>query len=233
MRLKSETDDSVGANGPRPQGVGAENIQIPHGSHGTLPLATSLRNRGTSSNGQTYDRSHVTGASSSTTSSHNGGMMHPNPPPSPMSHAPTGTGSRRMHQSTYSLGRNSHRQQTSHHWGRDHTTPYNRGYRTRNKPPPPTPASTDFNEESESSYAHYHGHALMGGNGGYDSEYYVGVTSRPHPPTPRSQYDLSDYGPEEDLMYPDEAIAFIPPPPTRCGSPPAEDDEDDEDLLDQ
>ena len=198
----------------------------PSSNHGTLPLATSgPRNRATSSNAQTYDRSHVTGASSSTTSSHNGvHPIHPNPPPSPISALPNFNSNPRrqpyLHQSTHSLGRNRPRSG----WSRDQSG-YQSGYRThRMGGPPPTPASTDLNDESESSYAHYQG-GLNVGNG-YESEYYGAVASRPHPPTPRSQY--SDYCPEEEpLMYPDLGNAFAPPPPTRCGSPPLEAEEDD------
>ena len=103
-----------------------------------------------------------------------------------------------------------------------------RDYQVKNRPPPPTPATTDINDESESGYGLFggqrnatHGYSLWG----YDSEYYGGMASRPHPPTPRSQYDVSDYGLEEDtLVYPEEEIAFIPPPPSRCDTPPLEDD---------
>merc|ERR1719361_361963 len=121
---KSE-NNSPASNGPRAQGVGAENHQ--HGLGHTLPLASSQprNHRGgvQSSNTQTYDRSHVTGASSSTASSHG---IRPNPPPSPSYTMHTerpglyypGEPSSIVqgvhpihghHPSTHSLGRSSHR----------------------------------------------------------------------------------------------------------------------------
>lgn len=195
--------------GPRPQGVGAP-TPSEHLTHGTLPLASSQhRNRLASSNTQPYDRSHVTGASSSTASSHGG--LHHNPPPS-MASVRLNHG--HHHNSMHSLGRNHRRPRTGY-----------RDYHVKNMPPPPTPASTDINEESESGYAHFgHHHYPVFSSGGYDSEYYGGMASRPHPPTPRSQYDVSDYG-DDTLVYPEEEIAFIPPPPSRCETPPAPDED--------
>ena len=166
---KSE-NDSPTSNGPRAQGVGAENLQG-HGlaGHGTLPLAASQpRNHRTSSNTQTYDRSHVTGASSSTASSHG---IRPNPPPSPSytmrtehtvnrhfnpDHLPNvQAGPRQIHghyRSTHSVAPSSRRtHHSSHHnpWPQDlgsHQRGHH-GHRIRKNDPPPTPASTDYNED--------------------------------------------------------------------------------------
>ena len=237
MQKGKSENNSPGSNGPRAQGVGAENHQ--HGLGHTLPLASSQprNHRGgvQSSNTQTYDRSHVTGASSSTASSHG---IRPNPPPSPSytmhterpSHYYPGDPNvqgmppihHHHHPSTHSLARRSHRTHQSSHY-RDHP------HRRKNDPPP-TPATTDVNDESESGYP-YFGNDLPRHHpgGGYDSEYY-GVSQPParaHPPTPRSQFDNSDVGTDHEYDHYHrytEGSPFIPPPPTRSGSPTQEDD---------
>lgn len=219
---------------PRAQGVGAEtNTGTLQGSQmGTLgrPLATSApahRNRVTSSNAQTYDRSHVTGASSSTASSHNGHYQR-DPPPSVITDVNLNRNPRRIHQnhhqSMHSLGRPQGSRSRGQH-GHQYLTGYH-NYHV--KPHPPTPASTDINDVSESDYGHFESTRRWRDGGGYDSEY-GGVASRPHPPTPRTEYDVSDYYcPEEveTLVYPEaEEIAYIPPPP--CNTPPPEFEEND------
>ena len=228
---KGKTEaDSPASNGPRAQGVGAENHHHSIG-HGSRPLASSQprNHRVSSSNAQTYDRSHVTGASSSTASSHG---IRPGPPPSPSytmrteQHYPeqrVQVGHHHHHHSTHSLGRSSHR---SHHYPqaswqpRDQSTlsHHHRIHNNRRKnDPPPTPASTEYEayEESESSYRpHYGGHGSHFDHrghhghlvGGYDSENY-GVSqhyppARAHPPTPRSQdEDYSDVGIDQEVDY--------------------------------
>ncbi|KAK0099194.1 hypothetical protein PV326_000031 [Microctonus aethiopoides] len=85
-----------------------------------------------SSIGSSYDRSHITGASSSTRGSSAGGYPHEtlNPPPSPATTA----------NSTRCSSSNASRYR-----------PY-RHYRTINQPPPPTPCSTDVCDESDCNY---------------------------------------------------------------------------------
>ncbi|XP_076640079.1 low-density lipoprotein receptor-related protein 6 isoform X1 [Colletes latitarsis] len=79
-----------------------------------------------------YDRSHITGASSSTRGSSAGGYPQEtlNPPPSPATTA----------NSTRCSSSNASRYK-----------PY-RHYRSINQPPPPTPCSTDVCDESDSNY---------------------------------------------------------------------------------
>ncbi|XP_011154181.1 low-density lipoprotein receptor-related protein 6 isoform X2 [Harpegnathos saltator] len=85
-----------------------------------------------SSLGSSYDRSHITGASSSTRGSSAGGYPQEtlNPPPSPATIA----------SSTRCSSSNASRYK-----------PY-RHYRSINQPPPPTPCSTDVCDESDSNY---------------------------------------------------------------------------------
>ncbi|XP_047359021.1 low-density lipoprotein receptor-related protein 6 [Vespa velutina] len=85
-----------------------------------------------SSIGSSYDRSHITGASSSTRGSSTGGYPQEtlNPPPSPATTA----------NSTRCSSSNASRYK-----------PY-RYYRSINQPPPPTPCSTDVCDESDSNY---------------------------------------------------------------------------------
>ncbi|XP_003704485.2 low-density lipoprotein receptor-related protein 6 [Megachile rotundata] len=85
-----------------------------------------------SSIGSSYDRSHITGASSSTRGSSAGGYPQEtlNPPPSPATTA----------NSTRCSSSNASRYK-----------PY-RHYRSINQPPPPTPCSTDVCDESDTNY---------------------------------------------------------------------------------
>ncbi|XP_015518016.1 low-density lipoprotein receptor-related protein 6 isoform X1 [Neodiprion lecontei] len=91
-----------------------------------------LSNLNGSSIGSSYDRSHITGASSSTRGSSAGSYPQEtlNPPPSPA----TTANSTRYSSSNASRYR-----------------PY-RHYRQINQPPPPTPCSTDVCDESDSNY---------------------------------------------------------------------------------
>ena len=167
-----------------------------------------------------YDRNHITGASSSTT---NGSSLvgYPlNPPPSP---ATTATSTRC----------NSYR-------------PY-RHYKVINQPPPPTPCSTDVCDESDSNYtSKSNGGSNSGGGGGgiaansrltgasgsnaagnggkqqryhrYEREPY------PPPPTPGSHYH-SDIGimPESCPPSPGSRSSTyfspLPPPPSPVPTP--------------
>ncbi|XP_052903013.1 low-density lipoprotein receptor-related protein 6 [Anopheles moucheti] len=181
--------------------------------------------------GGSYDRNHITGASSSTT---NGSSLigYPlNPPPSPATTAG-------------STGRYCN---SSYH-------PY-KHYKIINQPPPPTPCSTDACDESDSNYTSKsnrsqrcggghgsgttgggtsssvgsgsgrHGHDGRGSLPGkykdrcYDPEPY------PPPPTPRSHYhsDIGGMLPESCPPSPSSRSSTyfspLPPPPSPVPSP--------------
>jgi low density lipoprotein receptor-related protein 5/6 len=188
---------------------------------------------GGSSNGIAYDRSHVTGASSSTTSSSNYPRDFLNPPPSP---ATTVANRREMpqhaarqHQSMHSLPR-SHR-----HRGRLSNRPHvgRSMHHVHHPPPPPTPYSTDFNEESDyggigTSGPHFPS-AANSTHGGYESsDVYADHLGFNHPP-PTPQY-LSDDGetspppsplPEENTFF----LTQPPPSPDPSAGPPYDNDD--------
>lgn len=112
-----------------------------------------------------YDRNHITGASSSTT---NDSSMTPYPPIDPPPSVASGSVSRRR--------------------------PY-KNYRIINQPPPPTPCSTDVNDESDSNYTSKSNTSKSANGGiklsshgqyQYDSDPY------PPPPTPGSHYHSGD-----------------------------------------
>lgn len=130
-----------------------------------------------SNNGLAYDRNHVTGASSSSSSMTHYPQETLNPPPSPVT---------------------DHSQCTFDHCCSMSHSPMSstmksyKHYRTRNRPPPPTPCSTDVCDDSEpyqsmSSSCGRHKYCPSKGLSDYtyDSDPY------PPPPTPRSYY-LSD-----------------------------------------
>ena len=190
--------------------------------------------QGGSSNGMLYDRSHVTGASSSSSS----GFRHQctNPPPSPSTTIrppahirtlPNPAHHHHTHGHHRSLNSLSRRQQQQH---RGPSSAY-RYYTHRTNPPAPvpTPCSTDINEEESDSYAapiphQMRPHFPSAANSvvGYDdSESYMGGGAvGPHCEgdggyNSPSNY-LSDYGGgfEEDL--PEERDEYLP------GTPPDE-----------
>lgn len=240
-KQKEAKDDMAGKDdGSRGEPAGTDVVHplVNSHHHHTMPARSSGGNqshqnqqpRAGSSNGQTYDRNQLTGASSSTASSRGHAVPHPSPTTT------VAVMQRYQHHSMNSLPtRQRHRP-------RGPNPPY-RHYRTINQPPPPTPASTDLNDElSEGNYAFSTGHmphypSAANSVVGYDSEYYSEnpAFGRPHPPTPRSQYGMSDYGPEDeqqqmyhddDTMYhhssplPDEDDSFFSgPPPSREPSP--------------
>ncbi|GAB6033222.1 Low-density lipoprotein receptor- protein 6 [Chamberlinius hualienensis] len=112
-----------------------------------------------------YSRSHVTGASSSSS----GATRYPqetlNPPPSPV----------------------TDKSQYSTHLCAAHMPSYlfhqsYRHYRTRNIPPPPTPCSTDVCDDSEP----------CGNRSRYQSDFKYEFDPYPPPPTPRSHYMSED-----------------------------------------
>ncbi|XP_066992022.2 low-density lipoprotein receptor-related protein 6 [Anabrus simplex] len=205
---------SVGKGVAKP-GAGADAVRL------------SMLN-GSTTTSNSYDRSHITGASSSTTE---GGVPHGapllvssssllcypretlNPPPSP---ATTADSNRRMHHNY-----------NEDYWcsssGASKYRPY-RHYRAINQPPPPTPCSTDVCDESDSNYPlPHHGRARYYAPPGseYDSDPF------PPPPTPRSHYH-SDGGmfPSSCPPSPSSTVGRsstyfnpLPPPPSPVPSP--------------
>lgn len=152
-----------------------------------------------------YDRNHITGASSSTTNGSSFKGYPLNPPPSP---ATTAASTR------YSGYR-----------------PY-RHYKTINQPPPPTPCSTDVCDESDSIYTsknhhhhlHHHHHYRSNGDSGGTHSGSSGSKSRyrydpepyPPPPTPRSHYhsDMPESCPPSPSSRSSTYFAPLPPPPS-------------------
>jgi low density lipoprotein receptor-related protein 5/6 len=193
---------------------------------------------GGSSNGIAYDRSHVTGASSSTTSSSNFPRDFSNPPPSPATVVANSVTQRqqppRQHQSMHSLPRSRH-----HRGGR---MAANRQYNGRSShhihhpPPPPTPYSTDFNEESDygvgPSGPNYPS-AANSTHGGYESsDAYAEHLGFNNPP-PLTPHYYSDYVNENSCPpspTPEENTFFLtqpPPSPVPSVSPLDDDEEND------
>jgi len=172
--------------------VGAE----PHASGGSV-----ISPIGGSSNGLLYDRSHLTGASSTagTSSSGNGhgALCGPGPPPSPATSV--GTKLSRLATSTNA------KRKTVFNAG----LPTGYKYYTHRTAPPCTPCSTDINDES-------------------DSLAYSALPHRPHFPSragsiapSRTGYDSETYGIEEfhtfsggELPSLQERGRYAPPPTT-------------------
>ncbi|XP_011066151.1 PREDICTED: low-density lipoprotein receptor-related protein 6 isoform X2 [Acromyrmex echinatior] len=119
----------------KPMFVSQKNNRKDGGASGGLKVgmeAIRMSMLNGSSLGSSYDRSHITGASSSTRGSSAGGYPQEtlNPPPSPAT----------IVSSTRCSSSNASRYK-----------PY-RHYRSINQPPPPTPCSTDVCDESDSNY---------------------------------------------------------------------------------
>lgn len=123
---------------------------------------------GSSSSCQLYDRSHVTGASSSSSSGPGYPQETLNPPPSPAtdtrSHCTEPyccTVSGQSHKShTLSHSRSNRGPHTGHSRLSSSSQVYStlrsyKHYKARNQPPPPTPCSTDNFEESDSNVAYH------------------------------------------------------------------------------
>ena len=156
--------------------------------------------RPASSIGLTYDRSHVTGASSSTASSQGFNRHHQlqQHPPSPATTAYNDLRNRSQYQHRHELPRTST-------LGRDFPPRSHHG-RVKNyyhqKPHNTTPASTDFEADN---YSGLPSRTISEFQGGYatqdDSEYY-GQFARQHPPTPQQVqsdfYNRSDDDDEEE-----------------------------------
>lgn len=176
----------VGNVGERTAGVGAPSnlgnsaVDLPTGrvhsvcKNGGTVIDGAPVGIGSNSSCQLYDRSHVTGASSSSSSGPGYPQETLNPPPSPAtdirSHCTEpyccNGGSGQSHKShTLSHGRQSGRGHHSHlgHHPRLAGTSNQvystlrsyKHYKARNQPPPPTPCSTDNFEESDSQIAYH------------------------------------------------------------------------------
>lgn len=195
---------------------------------GNDAVRMSMLNGSTTSN--SYDRSHITGASSSTTEGGPNGapllvsssslLCYPretlNPPPSP---ATTADSNRKLHH-------NYNEDYCCSSSGASRYRPY-RHYRAINQPPPPTPCSTDVCDESDSNYpppsrGRQRYYAPPGSE--YDSDPF------PPPPTPRSHYHSDGGGvgglpsscpPSPSSTAGRSSTYFnpLPPPPSPAPSP--------------
>ncbi|XP_058464924.1 low-density lipoprotein receptor-related protein 6 [Malaya genurostris] len=213
----SEPKEDQAAAPLSPGGIN-KNIRVSKLSSVADAVRMSTLNSRNSTN--SYDRNHITGASSSTT---NGSSLigYPlNPPPSPA----TTAGSAR-----YSSSYN----------------PY-KHYKIINQPPPPTPCSTDVCDESDSNYTCKSGRSRdrigmtsgsLGGGGTSSSSGRGGVKYKNHnsdrydsepyppPPTPRSHYhsDVGGMLPESCPPSPSSRSSTyfspLPPPPSPVPSP--------------
>lgn len=156
----------------------------------TLNSRTSVAN--------SYDRNHITGASSSTTNGSSFIGYPTNPPPSPVT-------------TVTSTRCNSYR-------------PY-RHYKVINQPPPPTPCSTDICDESDSNYTSKSnggsGERSSAGAGGTSKvRYRFERDPYPPPPTPGSHYHsdvggtLADSCPPSPSSRSSTYFSPLPPPPS-------------------
>lgn len=198
---------------------------------------------GGSSNGLLYDRSHVTGASSSTTSSAGFPNECYGPPPSPTTTVPRNPSlSSRSHmfgshhhghqKSTHSLSRRSRGPDLAYNY-------YSQQRRKPHYPPRPTPCTTDNNDESDATaiYASYQQPSqrplycsAANSTVGYDSESYDPHMESYYPSNGEGMFE------QEDLPCPDspsqERTFFLeslpePPPPSRVPSPTPQDSPSD------
>jgi len=198
-----------------------------------------------SSNGLLYDRSHVTGASSTagTSSSGHGGPSHGHPP-SPA----TSIGTRLSRIGPSSSAASRHHHQLGKRTGSAFNVGMPTGYKyyTHRAAPPCTPCSTDINDESDSlAYSvlphrpHFPSRAGSVAPNGYDSETYCmesySAAELPslqergrYAPPPSTPFYLSDYGDQETSGAPSpntERSYFLNPsclpgpPPSRVPSP--------------
>lgn len=205
------------ANEPKDDGTGDplspglhKNVRVSKIASVADAVRMSTLNSRTSMN--SYDRNHITGASSSTTNCSSLIGYPLNPPPSP---ATTATSTRC----------NSYR-------------PY-RHYKVINQPPPPTPCSTDVCDESDSNYT---SKSNGGSGGAGASIALVATSSNgrqgsstkaryryerepyPPPPTPGSHYH-SDIGHMPDSCPPSPSsrgstyFSPLPPPPSPVPTP--------------
>uniref|UniRef100_A0A672MHT7 Low-density lipoprotein receptor-related protein 6-like n=1 Tax=Sinocyclocheilus grahami TaxID=75366 RepID=A0A672MHT7_SINGR len=200
------TNDFV-VHGPPPVPLG----YVPHpGSlSGSLPgmsrgksVIGSLSIMGGSS-GPPYDRAHVTGASSSSSSSTKGPYFPPilNPPPSPATV---------RSQYTMEFGYSSNSPSTHRSY---------RPYNYRHFAPPTTPCSTDVCD-SDYTPGRRAPHASSAAAKGYTSDLNYDSEPLPPPPTPRSQYLSAEENCESCPPSPYTERSYshhlYPPPPSPC-----------------
>ncbi|KAM5263343.1 low-density lipoprotein receptor-related protein 6 isoform 5-T5 [Ctenodactylus gundi] len=184
---------------------------VPHPSSlsGSLPgmsrgksMISSLSIMGGSS-GPPYDRAHVTGASSSSSSSTKGTYFPTilNPPPSPATE--------RSHY-TMEFGYSSNSPST-------HRSYSYRPYSYRHFAPPTTPCSTDV---CDSDYAPSRRMTSVATAKGYTSDLNYDSEPVPPPPTPRSQYLSAEENYESCPPSPYTERSYshhlYPPPPSPC-----------------
>lgn len=177
-----------------PLSPGGNNKQVRVSKLASVADAVRMSTLNSRNSANSYDRNHITGASSSTT---NGSSLigYPlNPPPSPATTA------------------GSARYNTYH--------PY-KHYKIINQPPPPTPCSTDVCDESDSAYTSKSRRSYRGdGRTKYKNETRYDSEPYPPPPTPRSHYYHSDVGilPESCPPSPSSRSSTyfspLPPPPS-------------------
>ena len=156
-----------------------------------------------------YDRNHVTGASSSSST----GTQYPqetlNPPPSPVTERSAYTGGVGHYCSSHSVS--TVRSARKHH--RPHRSRHHHHHHNHIPPPPTTPCSTDVCEDSEpypaKRFRYYFNNSLV--ELSYDSDPY------PPPPTPRRYFsdDVScPPSPSTERSY----FNPYPPPPSPVGN---------------
>lgn len=190
-----------------------------------------------------YDRNHITGASSSTNDSssllspshgvHVVGTAYPpeplNPPPSPATTAPSSClsgpscsashNSRQHHYHYYSSsgGCRDRDRDKDREKNRDHHHRPYRYYRSINQPPPPTPCSTDVCDDSEYNYPLVTPSAAtsaMVGTSGANATTNTGANGMfPPPPTPRSHCH-SESCPPSPSSRSSTYFSPLPPPPS-------------------
>uniref|UniRef100_A0A8C2D948 Low density lipoprotein receptor-related protein 6 n=1 Tax=Cyprinus carpio TaxID=7962 RepID=A0A8C2D948_CYPCA len=202
------TNDFV-VHGPAPVPLG----YVPHPGSltGSLPgmsrgksVIGSLSIMGGSS-GPPYDRAHVTGASSSSSSSTKGTYFPPilNPSPSPATV---------RSQYTMEFGYSSNSPST-------HRSYSYRPYSYRHFAPPTTPCSTDVCD-SDYTPGRRAPHASSAAIKGYTSDLNYDSEPLPPPPTPRSQYLSAEENCESCPPSPNTERSYshhlYPPPPSPC-----------------
>lgn len=156
-----------------------------------FPESIGLRSMSDRTALNSYDRNHITGASSSTTngSSLNG---YPAPPPSP---ATIGSAFK------------------------SHNHPY-RNYKSYNKPPPPTPCSSEVCDESDSNYTTRSGKSYRSGSTKQKYHHHHRLNRfenepDPPPPTPRSHYHYPHGScPPSPSSRSSTDFRYQPPPPS-------------------
>uniref|UniRef100_A0A671LXS9 Low-density lipoprotein receptor-related protein 6-like n=1 Tax=Sinocyclocheilus anshuiensis TaxID=1608454 RepID=A0A671LXS9_9TELE len=200
------TNDFV-VHGPPPVPLG----YVPH--PGSLSGSLTGMSRGKSvigslsimggSSGPLYDRAHVTGASSSSSSSTKGPYFPPilNPPPSPATV---------RSQYTMEFGYSSNSPSTHRSY---------RPYSYRHFAPPTTPCSTDVCD-SDYTPGRRAPHASSAAAKGYTSDLNYDSEPLPPPPTPRSQYLSAEENCESCPPSPYTERSYshhlYPPPPSPC-----------------